>query len=87
VKKRLVAKPKPAILRLGDPGKDAPTERSSLGIGRRNRKSHQAILAGALKLVKERGYAAVTIEAIASEARGWEADDLSVVVIENLGGI
>jgi AcrR family transcriptional regulator len=68
VEKALVEKPRSSTLLPRGVGKEAPSERSSLGARRRNRKSHEAILAAALKLVKVRGYAAVTIEAIASEA-------------------
>jgi AcrR family transcriptional regulator len=68
VGKALVEKPRSSTLLPRGVEKEAPSERSSLGVRRRNRKSHEAILAAALKLVKVRGYAAVTIEAIASEA-------------------
>jgi AcrR family transcriptional regulator len=68
VEKTLFKKPKSSTILPRDVGKGAASERSNLGVRRRNRKSHEAILAAALKLVKARGYAAVTIEAIASEA-------------------
>ena len=51
------------------PGKDSGQLKKSLKVGRpRSNTSHAAILAAALKLLHARGYRAVTIEGIASEA-------------------
>jgi AcrR family transcriptional regulator len=66
-------------------------DESGSRIRRRNRHSHHAILTAALRLVKERGYAGVTIEGIASEAgvgkqtiyRWWSSK--ASVVFEALG--
>ena len=49
-------------------GKSTPRARRSEG-ATRSRQTHDAILAAALEILEERGYAGFTVEAVASRAR------------------